>query len=50
MTFLRIVAVRLLIKQNRIPGAKQNLDTLIQIASNSGEAVIAKEILVTMPK
>ncbi len=43
-------AARLLIKQNRIPEAKQKLDTLIQIAPLSDGAVIAKEILASMPK
>ncbi|MBL8513828.1 MAG: tetratricopeptide repeat protein [Betaproteobacteria bacterium] len=43
-------AARLLIKQNRIPEAKQKLDTLIKIAPNSDGAVIAKEILATLPK
>jgi tetratricopeptide (TPR) repeat protein len=38
-------AARLLIKQNRVPEAKQKLDTLIKIAPNSDGAVIAKEIL-----
>ena len=41
-------AARLLIKQNRIPEAKQKLDTLIKIAPNSDGAVIAKEILATL--
>ncbi len=39
-------AARLLIKQNRVPQAKQKLDALIKIAPNSDGAVIAKEILV----
>jgi len=43
-------AARLLIKQNRIPEAKQKLDTLIKIAPNSDGAVIAKEILAGLPK
>jgi tetratricopeptide (TPR) repeat protein len=43
-------AARLLIKQNRVPEAKQKLDALIKIAPNSDGAVIAKEILATMPK
>ena len=38
-------AARLLIKQNRVPEAKQKLDALIKIAPNSDGAVIAKEIL-----
>jgi tetratricopeptide (TPR) repeat protein len=38
-------AARLLIKQNRIPEAKQKLATLFKIAPNSDGAVIAKEIL-----
>ncbi len=42
-------AARLLIKQNRVPEAKQKLDTLIKIAPNSDGAVIAKEILATLP-
>ena len=41
-------AARLLIKQNRIPEAKQKLDTLIKIAPNSDGAVIAKEILASI--
>jgi tetratricopeptide (TPR) repeat protein len=41
-------AARLLIKQNRIPEAKQNLDALINIAPNSDGAVIAKEILASI--
>jgi tetratricopeptide (TPR) repeat protein len=41
-------AARLLIKQNRVPEAKQKLDTLIKIAPNSDGAVIAKEILATL--
>ncbi|MEQ1677828.1 MAG: hypothetical protein ABL876_14050 [Chitinophagaceae bacterium] len=43
-------AARLLINQNRIPEAKQKLDTLIQIAPLSDGAAIAKEILASMPK
>ena len=43
-------AVRLLIKQNRIPEAKQKLYALIKIAPNSDGAVIAKEILATLTK
>ena len=42
-------AARLLIKQNRVPEAKQKLDTLIKIAPNSDGAVIAKEILAKLP-
>jgi tetratricopeptide (TPR) repeat protein len=42
-------AARLLIKQNRIPDARQKLDALIKIAPNSDGAVIAKEILATLP-
>ena len=42
-------AARLLIKQNRVPEAKQKLDALIKIAPNSDGAVIAKEILATIP-
>ncbi len=42
-------AARLLIKQNRVPEAKQKLDTLIKIAPNSDGALIAKEILATLP-
>lgn len=42
-------AARLLIKQNRVPEAKQKLDALINIAPNSDGAVIAKEILATLP-
>ena len=38
-------AARLLIKQNRVPEAKQKLESLIKIAPNSDGAVIAKEIL-----
>ena len=38
-------AARLLIKQSRIPEAKQKLDALIKIAPSSDGAVIAKEIL-----
>lgn len=41
-------AARLLIKQNRVPEAKQKLDALIKIAPNSDGAVIAKEILAGM--
>ncbi len=41
-------AARLLIKQNRMPEAKQKLDTLIKIAPNSDGAVIAKEILASV--
>jgi tetratricopeptide (TPR) repeat protein len=41
-------AARLLIKQNRVPEAKQKLDALIQIAPNSDGAVIAKEILASI--
>ena len=41
-------AARLLIRQNRIPEAKQKLDTLIKIAPNSDGAVIAKEILASV--
>ena len=43
-------AARLLIKQNRVPEAKQKLDALIKIAPNSDGAVIAKEILAGMGK
>jgi tetratricopeptide (TPR) repeat protein len=43
-------AARLLIKQNRVPEAKQKLDALIKIAPNSDGAVIAKEILATLAK
>jgi tetratricopeptide (TPR) repeat protein len=43
-------AARSLIKQNRVPEAKQKLDMLIKIAPNSDGAVIAKVILVTLPK
>ena len=43
-------AARLLIKQNRVPEAKQKLDTLIKIAPNSDGAVIAKELLATLAK
>jgi tetratricopeptide (TPR) repeat protein len=41
-------AARLLIKQNRVPEAKQKLDALIKIAPNSDGAVIAKEILASL--
>ena len=41
-------AARFLIKQNRVPEAKQKLDTLIKIAPNSDGAVIAKEILASI--
>ena len=43
-------AARLLIKQNRIPEAKQKLDALIKIAPTSDGATIAKEILAEMAK
>ena len=43
-------AARLLIKQNRIPEAKQKLDALIKIAPTSDGAVIAKELLAGMAK
>jgi tetratricopeptide (TPR) repeat protein len=43
-------AARLLIKQNRVPEAKQKLDTLIKSAPNSDGAVIAKEILAGLTK
>jgi tetratricopeptide (TPR) repeat protein len=41
-------AARFLIKQNRVPEAKQKLDALIKIAPNSDGAVIAEEILATL--
>ena len=41
-------AARLVIKQNRVPEAKQKLDALIKIAPNSDGAVIAKEILASI--
>lgn len=43
-------AARFLIKQNRVPEAKQKLESLIKIAPNSDGAVIAKEILTTLAK
>ncbi len=43
-------AARLLIKQNRVPEAKQKLDALIKIAPNSDGAVIAKEMLAGLVK
>ena len=43
-------AARLLIKQNRIPEAKQKLDALIKIAPASDGAEIAKELLASMAK
>ena len=44
-----IAAARLLIKQKRVPEAKQKLEALIKIAPNSDGAVIAKEVLATIP-
>jgi tetratricopeptide (TPR) repeat protein len=41
-------AASLLIKQNRIPEAKQKLHTLIKLAPSSDGAVIAKEILASI--
>jgi tetratricopeptide (TPR) repeat protein len=41
-------AARFLIKQNRVPEAKDKLDALIKIAPNSDGALIAKEILATI--
>jgi len=43
-------AARLLIKNNRVPEAKQKLNALITIAPKSDGAVIAKEILATLTK
>jgi tetratricopeptide (TPR) repeat protein len=43
-------AARFLIKQNRLPEAKEKLDALMKIAPNSDGAAIAKEILATLAK
>lgn len=43
-------AARLLVKNNRVPEAKQKLNALITIAPKSDGAVIAKEILLTLTK